>query len=679
MSGLVKYLSPSAFTAYLSNPMYFKKRYIMGVYDTQSSVTGVIGRAGHKALERIYSGMSVDDAIIEGQKIIDNTSDAEIKYGSQVPDRSKLLSAYTRAINFYVDELPQYHKIISIEELIKVEAESKVHKGTNLPLPLALRLDMLTANQLKELEIVDHKFVYAYTDPDKDDFKRWIQAMFYFYGVGARYGIAPARMRFKECKTSGNKDGSPQIKEWVYEYNNPNDFVVFERLFTDVILDMNNPGRLFLPNPGDNFNGQDMFELYRQDVMPVAAPVAVKHRTEEVDFVEKEFIASAGNSADTTEYTPEERLRKKLQEFGIPVQMKETLVGPGVIKYTMQPSRGVKMTKIISHTKDIALALAAESVRVEAPIPGTSLVGVEIPNLNRTKVDLEEKHFRPGTMNIPIGVDVVGNVVHKDLSHMPHLIIAGQTGSGKSVMLNVILQSLTKQLSPKELQLVLVDPKQVELTAYDKDPHLFKPVVTDTITAAQTLDEMVKLMEERYSELREASVRNIDDFLAKGGAMSKIVVVIDEFADLMMMSEGSKAESLTTNIQLFNEQVNMVAAQRLDAGMKKLMTQKDLMEIMRGVMEQGTPDVEHSIIRLAQKARAVGIHLVLATQRPSAEVVTGRIKANIPAKIAFTASNEINSRIILDESGAEKLTGKGDMLYRDPSEPGLRRLQGFFC
>lgn len=666
---LVTHMSPSSMVAYLTNPMYFKKRYIMGQRDSTYSVTGVIGKAGHKALERIYSGMSVDEAIRDGQHEIDNTSDMEIKYNSTVTSRDKLLAGYTRAINFYVDELPKFHKILSIEEAIKEEAESVLHPGINLPAPLSVRLDLLIVNEKKEIEVIDHKFAYNYTDPDVDDFKRWLQAMFYYYAVKARYGVAPARMRYEECKTSKNSNGSSQIKEWVFEYDNPQHFEVFERLFTDVMLDMNNPGRLFLPNPGDMFNGQDMFELYRQDIMPVDAPIVVKHRAEEVDFVEKQFNASAGNTADTVEYTPEEKIRTKLQEFGIPVQMQETFIGASVIKYTMLPSRGVKMSKVAGHSNDIALALAADSVRIEAPIFGTNLVGVEVPNRNRQRIDFEDKHLHVGTLDIPVGVDVFGKVIYKSLSDMPHLLIAGQTGSGKSVMLNVILKSFIQQLQSSKLKLVLIDPKQVELAPYEGDSHLLHGIVTSPLEAVQTLADLVSLMEKRYKTLSKAGVRTIDDYVGK---MPKVVVVIDEFADLMMSDIKPSIESM--DIKAFNQ--NLLWA--IETGNGRL-TQKATKKAIKETLAKDTPpSAEESIIRLAQKARAVGIHLILATQRPSVDVVTGLIKANIPAKIAFATTNSINSKIILDETGAEQLTGKGDMLFMVPGEP-LRRLQGLYA
>ena len=688
---LIEYLSPSSMMAYLSNPMYFKKRYILKQYDNEKSVTALIGIAGHKALERLYSGMSVDDAILEGQRVIESTSDFEIKYNTTVSSREKLIVGYNRAINFYIAEQPLFHKIISIEENINTDADSIVSPGAKLPLPINVRLDMLTANEQKEIEIIDHKFVYNYTNPDVDDFKRWLQGMFYYYAVWSKYGVAPKRMKFLECKTSQNKDGSSQIKPWVMEYDKEEDFVIFERLFGDVILDMNNPGKLFLPNPGDMMNGQDMFEIYRHgdEIMGVAAPISVKHRTEEMNFVDRQFVPSAGSSASTETYTPEERIRKKLQEFGIVVDMQTTYQGPSVAKYTMLPSRGVRMSKVLSHDRDLALVLEAETVSIEAPIPGTNLVGVEVPSKERRTVPLTDEHLMPGTLNIPVGMDVYGKVTHADIADMPHLLIAGSTGSGKSVMLNVILHSLTNQMTPDKLKMVLIDPKQVELTAYEKSPHLLMPVVTDTVQATVTLDRMVSEMEKRYTKLREAGVKKIGEYKCKD--MPYIIVVIDEFADLMMMADNKaqnfslNAASLVNEIVQFSQRVydinSIVTEKGVHLSQQKRQedreAKKQLKELILSAAFSDVPPAEHSIIRLAQKARAVGIHLILATQRPSADVVTGLIKANIPTKIAFATTTAINSKIILDQAGAEQLTGKGDMLFSPPSGE-IKRLQGLY-
>jgi RecB family exonuclease len=678
---LVDYLSPSAMSAYLNDPMYFKMRYILKHYDYAKSATAAVGSAGHKALERLYTGSSVEEAITAGQKELDNIPDNGIKYNSTIDCREKLVMAYIKAINMFIEELPEFHKIISVEERITTELESVVAKGKNLPLPGKMQLDLLVANEKNELEIIDYKFVYNYTDPDKDDFKRWLQGMFYKYGVKARYGVMPARIKYMECKTSRNRDGSRQIKDWTLEFNDERDDFVFERLYNDVVLDMNNPGRLFLPNPQDMFNGQEMFEIYRQSLdndelsSPAAAPVAVKHRTQQTDFVEKQFVPSAGSSAETAAYTPEERIRSKLNEFGVIVEMRDTIVGASVTKYTMEPSRYTRVSRIKQHISDLSLVLRAESIRIEAPIPGTNLIGVEVPNKERRRIDLEDGHFKPGTLEIPVGANVSGEIVHADLVDMPHLLIAGQTGSGKSVMLNVIIRSLTNQMNPEQLGLILIDPKQVELSAYESLPHLECDIITDYKSAIHALDELVKEMETRYKRLRRGGCRTIDEYNStrRRTPMKKIVTIIDEFADLMMTAETANVGSM--DIKRFNENLLNI----LDDSKTGRLTQKATKEAIRRTLEDDdAPDAEHSIIRIAQKARAVGIHLILATQRPSADVVTGLIKANIPTKIAFATTSGINSKIILDVTGAEELTGKGDMLFM-PTSGEMQRLQGLYA
>ena len=373
---------------------------------------------------------------------------------------------------------------------------------------------------------------------------------------------------------------------------------------------------------------------------------------------------------ETDGETNENLIIKKFLEFGIGGAIGETYTGASVIRYTFRPNRGVAMKTVATKTDDLAIALGAKSVRILAPIAGTNLVGVEIPNPDRKIIELEpEKHFNKGTFKIPLGQDIFGETHYGDLTKMPHLLIAGQTGSGKSVMLNVLLEALTNQLSTEELKLVLIDPKQVELGFYENDPHLLKPIITDTIRAQQTLAELVDEMEYRYKILRKAGVRKIEDYKGK---MPRIVCVIDEFADLMMSASNKSVDSL--NIRELVSELNF-GLSLSDTGK---ITQKMVKSALKRAEESGTPSAETSIVRIAQKARAVGIHLVLATQRPSADVVTGLIKANIPTKIAFSVTNSINSKIILDETGAEMLTGNGDMLYQDPRANHLERLQGFY-
>jgi len=326
-------------------------------------------------------------------------------------------------------------------------------------------------------------------------------------------------------------------------------------------------------------------------------------------------------------------IKDTMQDFKIDVEMEEANVGPKVTQYTLKPPSGVRLSKITALDGNLALSLGAEAIRIEAPIPGKRAVGVEVPNKKAAMVNLrsiiDSNPWKDGKsqLSFAIGKDISGQPIVGELETMPHLLIAGQTGSGKSVMINTLLTSLLYKNSPADLKLILVDPKQVELTPYSHIPHLLTPVITQPEKCISALKWSVNEMERRYSLLAEKGKRNIEGYNSSNQEdhMPYIVIVIDELSDLMM-----------------------IAAR----------------------------DVEALIVRIAQKARAVGIHLVLATQRPSVDVITGLIKANIPARIAFTVASQIDSRTIIDQMGAEKLLGKGDLLITTSSHPKPRRVQG---
>ena len=329
-----------------------------------------------------------------------------------------------------------------------------------------------------------------------------------------------------------------------------------------------------------------------------------------------------------------EIIEKTFEEFAIDVEMGKTSVGPTVTQYTLRPSQGVKLSRIVSLQNDLALALAAHPLRMEAPIPGQSLVGIEVPNNKVATVTLrdvmESKEFRnhESALAIPLGKDVSGNTYTIALDKMPHLLVAGATGSGKSVCLNTMIVSWLYRNGPDDLKLILIDPKRVELTSYNGIPHLLVPPITSVDDTVNALKWAVREMERRLDLLSKFGVRNIDGYNAKSEErMPKIVIVIDELADLMTVSGR---------------------------------------------------EVEATIVRIAQMARAVGIYLVLATQRPSVDVITGLIKANIPGRIAFAVASQTDSRTILDQSGAEKLLGRGDMLFTSAEVSKPKRLQGAF-
>lgn len=337
------------------------------------------------------------------------------------------------------------------------------------------------------------------------------------------------------------------------------------------------------------------------------------------------------------------KLEETFESFGVKAKVTKANLGPAVTKYEIQPATGVKVSKVVGLTDDIALALAAKDIRMEAPIPGKALIGIEVPNSEVSMVSFRDViegqiNNKDQLLEVPLGRDIAGNVAMADLAKMPHLLVAGATGSGKSVAINGIIISLLLKAKPNEVKLMMIDPKMVELNVYNGIPHLLTPVVTNPKKASQALHKVVQEMERRYELFAASGTRNMagyNQFVKKKNEereeallpLPYIVVIVDELADLMMVASN---------------------------------------------------DVEDSITRLAQMARAAGIHMILATQRPSVDVITGIIKANVPSRIAFAVSSGTDSRTILDGNGAEKLLGRGDMLFQPMGENKPNRVQGAF-
>jgi DNA segregation ATPase FtsK/SpoIIIE, S-DNA-T family len=354
------------------------------------------------------------------------------------------------------------------------------------------------------------------------------------------------------------------------------------------------------------------YHLPSIDLMDLPPPLEARHIKEDLT-----------NNARVLEDT--------LADFGIAVKVTDIERGPIITRYELEPAPGVKLNRIVALGDDISLAMKAQSVRIVAPIPGKARVGVEVPNSQSTLVFLREILASPefqksaSKLTLALGKDIAGKPVFADLAKMPHLLIAGTTGSGKTVCVNTLILSMLFRSTPAELKFVMIDPKMVELAPFNGLPHLLCPVVTDAKKAAIALGWAVGEMEDRYRLLAEAGARNIEAYNEKNALMPYIVVIIDEFADLMIVARDQ---------------------------------------------------IESAITRLAQLSRAVGIHLVLATQRPSVNVITGVIKANLPARISFKVASKVDSRTVLDMNGADKLLGKGDMLLLRPEEAKLTRAQG---
>ncbi|MDQ6419195.1 DNA translocase FtsK [Paenibacillus sp. LHD-117] len=368
-----------------------------------------------------------------------------------------------------------------------------------------------------------------------------------------------------------------------------------------------------------------------------AVPAPKPYRLPPFTLLQKPVGLSRGSDA-TDMYDSRRKLEATLESFGVRAKVLDVVRGPAVTRYEVQPATGVKVSRIVGLTDDIALALAAKDVRMEAPIPGKSAIGIEVPNMEVSVVTMREVMETPAfqssasKLSIAFGRDISGQTIVGNLARMPHLLVAGATGSGKSVCINGIITSILYKAKPDEVKFLMIDPKMVELNVYNGIPHLLAPVVTDPRRASLALKKIVVEMEKRYELFSKSSTRNIEGYNTLmadnlAAVLPYIVVIVDELADLMMVAAN---------------------------------------------------DVEDSIARLAQMARAAGIHLIIATQRPSVDVITGVIKANIPSRIAFGVSSQVDSRTILDMAGAEKLLGRGDMLFLPVGMSKPIRVQGAF-
>ena len=456
-----------------------------------------------------------------------------------------------------------------------------------------------------------------------------------------------------EEKVSAKKKKQPeilddQIEINIHESKNNNDNVDYieNNIFKKHKKDKKNKDSKVQKNvEQQNENQDELFTEQTEEKIDKTKQVLTLDHTMVVEDVEYEFppieLLQTPNSkkaiAKKALTDTASKLQKTLYSFGVSAKVENVSVGPAITRYELKPAEGVRVSKIANLADDIALNLAAESIRIEAPIPGKQAVGIEIPNkekevvLLREIIDTPEFRDAEAKTSFALGKDAAGDVVVTDIAKMPHVLIAGSTGSGKSVCINTLITSIIYKAKPSEVKLVMVDPKVVELSIYNGIPHLLIPVVTDAKKAAGALMWAVQEMVHRYSLFAEKGVRDIKGYNKilenDGEKLPHIVIIIDELADLMM-----------------------VAAK----------------------------DVEDAICRLAQMARAAGMHLVIATQRPSVDVITGLIKANVPSRIAFAVSSGVDSRTILDMYGAEKLLGKGDMLFSPVGSSKPQRIQGAF-
>lgn len=640
----LEHYSYSTFTKLSTNPIMFKINAINGdVIETTSSATNVLGRACHKAMESYFEVLTTTtgkqkDALAEamkagyevGRAFMDSYSDGLISWNAAIPDRAKLAERYSFAYFEYMKALrhdPKTQETVMSEKMLKhtVSVDGKL-----LPIPLKGSADWVY-REAKRLHILDHKFTVKHSSDDKIDGAKLLQAAFNYFLVYAETGEAPYSMTFAECKVVPNQDKTvPQVKRFTIVYEDvPLMFDLFYRMYGDV-TDALMGKMVYLPNPNALYDNEVSLLAYihRLDDTEEQAKQLKKMKVDNItDFLRKKVAKSKSLqkfmdqtakkfvSAVTLNYatmTTEEKIKVKLAEHGIGLDFDSKVVGPAVTLYRYEPSIGVKMTRIENYGKDIELVTSSSGVRILAPIPGTDLVGFEVPNKQRTFLD-----SAPKAMNarVAVGVDIQGKTQYIDLREAPHVLIAGSTGSGKSVLLNSMLTALGGSVD-----LWLMDPKQVELQDIPSTRYADQP---DDIV--KMLSELEQIMEKRYAEMKAAHSKKWTGRL--------IVAVIDEFGDLML-AKGKKKGFIRAELE--------------------------------GLLQ-----------KLGQKSRAAGIHLIIATQRPSVDVITGTIKANFPTRIALKTASPKDSEVILGTGGAEKLCGKGDMLLTRSTEPELVRAQGF--
>lgn len=630
------HISASAIVKFCSNPVLFKIFYLnRDKLSYPMGVSAVIGSAFHTAMETYYNeGCDVAKGLQAGAEYLDLYNENFIRFTQEVSTRQQAIERFTFAYNAYINESPKTtDKVIACEDLI-IETVDVEWRGSkyHFPVPLKGSIDKLIERGEK-LIIVDYKTCKTFSDPERIDGAKIIQAIEYFFLVFAKYGRAPYSLIYEEVKAVKNRDGSPQVKRYevIYE-ENPDYFELYLRIFGDFVRAMNGE-MVYPPNLHALFDNEIAIIAYLQhldDADEVARRIKKEKVTNITELLRRD-IAKASNLSKLMQYAKRsiaetstidyasmqvhEKIQTKLLEHGMIIKFDSMVEGCSVNLYRFIPSIGIKMATLRNYSADIEQVIGKSGVRILAPIPNSTLIGVEIPKEERLFPEVPE--VKEGFM-VAIGRNTFGEDVRIDLRKAPHLLVAGSTGSGKSVFLNSLIRQITAY---KRADLVLLDPKRVELAEH-KDKGEYYNTFDDIVEKLQSLCD---LMELRYKYLEKVGLKDIDDT-----DLPYIFVILDEFGEISTKGSFSKDRSLNP------------------------------MSL---------------VLRLAQLARASGIHLILATQRPSVDIISGPIKTNLPTKVCFRVANMVDSRVVLDEAGAEKLLGKGDMLFS--SVAGIERLQGY--
>ena len=706
----VNHYSASSMIKFSTNQILFKILYMnRDKFETTRGISGIIGTAFHKAMEVYMGGVdemkpSSEEEAIQfgmnvGMNLLENYPDGFINYSKTITNKQKAFDLFSFAFTSYVTEMPyRPETVIGTEEEIE-EAIDVDWRGDRLQLPVPLKgyIDRIEREDGK-LKIRDYKTCMSFSDGDKIDGAKILQAVVYYLLVYAKYGEEPYSVIFDETKMTKNKDGGKQVRQYEMVFaDNQLYFDFFFRFYQDMTRALNGE-MVFVPNVQNMFDNEVSIIAYihRLDEVEEKVELMRKHKVSTLTDLLLKEMQSAGNMRKLLKTVEEhfiegknmnyedmstaEKIRNKLMEHGVMLKFNSEVEGSTVDLFRYEPSMSLKMSKIKAFASDVEQVLGVSGVRILAPIPNSTLVGFEVPRTERTFPNV------PGGegFDVAIGQTIMGEPRRFDIRSAPHMLVAGASGSGKSVFLNALIEQLFRI---PNADLYLYDPKMVELAKYEGRAKEYSHSPEGIMTGLLALEEE---MDNRYQYMKEKGVRNISET-----DMRYKFVVIDEFGDFIMSArdaqKGHAAAKYTSRsrpwlIQEVSRRTDgrMIIAVEQDgnkytmATITKGMTKDEIAEILERNDELNPllgVNVENILIRLAQKARACGIHFIIATQRPSVDVISGNIKNNFPTKVVFRTAKEIDSRIVIDDAGAEKLAGKGDMLF--VGDNGVERLQGY--
>lgn len=643
----IEHLSYSSMSLYANNEYAWFLKYIESRYDLfLGTPSMLVGSAFHKYAEMMFKGVAHDIAMADAIQIIDERPASKIDWG-KTGSREKCKTELANLVKFFTNELPSVGNVIGAE--VENTANFDTGDGVMSPVPIKAISDLITEID-GELYGWDWKTTRSLTNtkPElqtSDDHvslaKYNLQAAANYFAMLAKYGRPMRGYYFFEIKPSVNRNGGKQTNLIYIDFEKTNDWKqVFLNLYDTIIIDLSNPNKVFKPNFMDRMLGGKVWEEYRKDSLDDLVMPQIVNKSPLMQVQAKQFEPSIANTAVMEAKEPHEKIIVKLQDFGQNLQYVDQFKGSSATLYRFLPGVGVKMASLQKHEPDVMQATGSMSARIISPIPGTQYVGIELSNEKQDFVKLPELENNRSLI-MPVGEDVYKNKVSINLESAPHVLVAGATGSGKSIGLEAMITALIQQNSNNSLQLHLVDPKRTEFSHLEGEKCV-RGVYSEIGDIHKLLTSMVDLMEQRYIELKRRKVKSIAQT-----KMSRVVIVVDELADILQNPD------------------NYVEKQELDGKEKSY---------KRSYAEE----IEMMLVRLAQKSRASGIHLILATQRPSVDVIKGSFKANLPTRVCYMVSTSIDSKVVLDQTGAERLLGNGDCLIMKPGERDLIRAQGYY-